>query len=286
MLSEHAGEPMKRRSKASSARTKTRRPKAAKPTRSARKSALRSQSTSSGGETEVARLTRELDKALEQQTATSEVLQVISRSTFDLQNVLQILVEVAARLCDADQGTVTRQSGGAFYRSENYGYSAEFMDYVRGIPVVPERGSALGRALLEGKVVHIPDVQADPEYTFVEGQRRGAFRTVLGVPMLREGLPIGVLALTRSEVRPFTDKQIELVQNFAAQAVVAIENARLLNELRQRTDDLTQSLEQQTASAEVLRVISSSPGDVQPVFGTIPENAVRICDAKFGGVYS
>jgi len=168
------------------------------------------------------RLLNELRESLQQQTATADVLKVISRSTFDLQTVLQTLVESAARLCDADKATITRQRGDAFYRAEAYGFSAEFMDYVRDIPVLPERGTATGRALLEGKAVHIPDVQADPEFTWVEAQRLGGFRTVLGVPMLREAIPIGVLALTRNEVRPFTDKQIELVQTFADQAAIAL----------------------------------------------------------------
>ena len=150
-------------------------------------------------------------ESLQQQTATADVLKVISRSTFDLQTVLQTLVESAARLCDADNATITREKDGVFYRAEAYGFSREFMDYVRDIPIKAERGSASGRALLEGRVVHIPDVKADPEYTWCEAQRLGDYRTILGVPMLREGVPIGVLTLSRSEVRPFTDKQIELV---------------------------------------------------------------------------
>ncbi len=189
------------------------------------------------------RLLNELRDSLQQQTATADVLKVISRSTFDLQTVLQTLVESAARLCEADKATITRQRGDVFFRAEAYGFSSEFLDYVRSVPVVPERGSALGRALLEGKVVHIPDVQADPEYTFVEAQRLGGFRTVLGVPMLREGIPIGVLALTRSEVRPFTDKQIELVSTFADQAAIAIENVRLFESVEARTRELAKSLE-------------------------------------------
>ncbi len=231
------------------------------------------------------RLLNELRESLQQQTATADVLKVISRSTFDLQTVLQTLVESAARLCEADKATITRQRGEVFFRAEAYGFSSEFLDYVRSVPVVPERGSALGRALLEGKVVHIPDVQADPEYTFVEAQRLGDFRTVLGAPMLREGIPIGVLALTRSEVMPFTDKQIELVSTFADQAAIAIENVRLFDDVQKRTDELTEALEQQTATSEVLRVISSSPGDLEPVRDKMLENAVRICDAKFGDVY-
>ena len=231
------------------------------------------------------RLLNELRESLQQQTATADVLKVISRSTFDLQTVLQTLVESAARLCEADKATITRQKGEVFYRAEAYGFSAEFLDYVRSFPIVPERGSAHGRVLLEGKVVHIADVLADPEYTFVEAQRLGDFRTVLGVPMLREGIPIGAMALTRSEVRPFTDKQIELVSTFADQAVIAIENVRLFEAEQQRTRELTESLDQQTATSEVLQVISSSPDDLQPVFASMLEKAVRICDAKFGTLY-
>src|SRR5207245_2636395 len=163
---------------------------------------------------EIANLKRELTKAHQQQTATADVLKVISRSTFDLQTVLQTLVESAARLCDADQATITRQKYGVFYRAEAYGFPPEFIEMVRDIPVKPERGSMNGRTLLEGKIVHVADVLADPDYTFTEPQRLGGYRTVLGVPMLREGSPVGVLTLTRSEVRPFTDKQIELVSTF------------------------------------------------------------------------
>ena len=171
------------------------------------------------------------------------MLKVISRSTFDLRTVLQTLVKSAARLCDADKATITRQKDGAFYSAATYGFSPEYMDYIRKIPIVPERGLASGRALLEGRLVHIPDVKADPEYTFLEGQRLGDFRTILAVPMLREGTPIGVLILTRSEVRPFTDKQIELVSTFADQAAIAIENVRLFESVEARTRELAASLE-------------------------------------------
>jgi GAF domain-containing protein len=219
------------------------------------------------------RLLDELRQSLQQQTATADVLKIISRSTFDLKAVLQTLVESAAKLCDADMATTTRQINGVFYRAEAYGFSREFMDYVKDIPVKADRSSVSGRALLEGRVVQIPDVKADPEYTLVDVQKLGGFRTALGVPMLREGVPIGALALTRSEVRPFTEKQIELVTTFADQAAIAIENARLLSELRE-------SLQQQTATSEVLSVISSSPANIQPVLDIIGERAEKLCEAE------
>ena len=234
---------------------------------------------------ENARLLNELRESLQQQTATADVLKVISRSTFDLKTVLQTLVEAAARLCEADKAVITRQKGGAFYRAEFYGYSSEFMDYVRSIPIEPERGSVSGRALLEGRPVQIPDVKADPEYTSVEMQRLGDYRTALGVPMLREGVPIGVLLLSRSEVRPFTDKQIELVTTFTDQAVIAIENTRLFEAEQQRTRELSESLEQQTATSELLGVISRSSGDLGPVFESVLANAIQVCGAKFGGLF-
>jgi GAF domain-containing protein len=150
------------------------------------------------------RLLNELRESLQQQTATADVLKVISRSTFDLQTVLQTLVESAARLCDADKSLITRERDGAFYRTEAYGFSREFMDHIKDIPIERERDSAAGRSLLKGRVVHIADVKADPQYTWFESQRLGDFRTILAVPMLREGAPIGVLILMRSDVRPFT----------------------------------------------------------------------------------
>ena len=187
---------------------------------------------------ENARLLNELRESLQQQTATADVLKVISRSTFDLKTVLQTLVESAARLCDADQATITRQKDGVFYRAEAYGFPPEFIEMVRNVPVKPERGSMNGRTLLEGKVVHVADVLADPDYTFVEAQRLGRYRTLLGVPMLREGRPIGVLTLTRLQVQPFTDKQIELVSTFADQAAIAIENVRMFDEIQDKSRQL------------------------------------------------
>ena len=192
---------------------------------------------------EVQARTRDLSESLQQQTATADVLKVISRSAFDLKTVLDTLVEAAVRLCEADQGTIARDRDGVFQRVATYGFPDEFTEYVRTIPVIPERGTATGRALLDGKVVHISDVQADPEYTFAEAQKLGGFRTILSLPMLREGIPIGVLALTRREVRSFTDKQIELVSTFADQAAIAIENVRLFESVEARTRELAKSLE-------------------------------------------
>ena len=171
------------------------------------------------------------------------MLKVISRSTFDLKTVLNTLVESAARLCDADKATITRQIEGKFFRAEAYGFSPEFIEFVRDVPVVPERGSITARALLEGKVIHVADVLADPDYTFAEAQKLGDFRTILGVPMLREGMPIGVLVLTRSEVRPFTDRQIELANTFADQAAIAIENVRLFDEIQDKNRQLQMASE-------------------------------------------
>ncbi|MGA8977352.1 MAG: GAF domain-containing protein, partial [Pseudolabrys sp.] len=190
------------------------------------------------------RLLNELRESLQQQTATADVLKVISRSTFDLRTVLQTLVESAATLCDADKGNITREKDGVFYRAaESYGYSREFVDHIRGLPIESNRGSATGRALFERRVIHIPDVRADPEYTLVDAQRLGDYRSVLAVPMLREGVALGVLTLSRSEVRPFTDKQIELVSTFADQAAIAIENVRLFESVEARTRELAASLE-------------------------------------------
>jgi two-component system, NtrC family, sensor kinase len=227
------------------------------------------------------RLLNELRESLQQQTATADVLKVISRSTFDLQVVLDTLVESAARLCEADMAAISRPMGEVFEHLTSYGYSPAHREYMKTHPIPSGRGSVSGRTVLEGKVVHIPDVRTDPDYTLIDREKFNV-RTMLGVPLLRVGTAIGVIVLQRSTVRPFTDKQIELVTTFADQAVIAIENVRLFDEVQARTRDLSESLEQQTATSEVLQVISSSPGELQPVFQAMLDNAVRICDANFG----
>ena len=282
------GAAMRRRSRSGGEPTKAQRRKTtARKSGVTSKAADPSSSSAARDETQIGRLTRERDEALKQQAATANVLKVISRARFDLPKVLNTLLESAARLCEADKGAIFRPTGNdnSYYVAASYRHTSEYDDYQKNMTFAPGRGGVIGRVLLEGKSVQIPDVLADPEYTFREIARVGDYRTIVGVPLLREGVPIGVFALQRAAVRPFTEAQIKLVETFADQAVIAIENTRLFETEQQRTRELSESLEQQMATSEVLKVISTSPGDLQPVFETILQNAVRICGAKFGNLW-
>jgi GAF domain-containing protein len=234
---------------------------------------------------ENARLLNELRESLQQQTATADVLKVISRSTFDLQTVLDTLVESAARLCDADMVAINRQDGDAYRQVAQYGQPPEFAAYMEAQTMEFGRGTVSGRVALEKKLVHVADVLGDPEFKSFHAAKLGGMRTVLGVPLLREESPVGFMILMRKTVRPSSEKQIEPVSTFADQAVIAIENVRLFDEVQTRTAELTETLEYQTATSDVLNVISRSPNDVQPVFDMIAESAARLCEAQYCFVY-
>src|SRR6516164_3335139 len=272
---------MRRRTRAGGEPAKARRRKAVTPKR-------RSAPESVGQETELARRTRERDEALERESATSEVLKVISASVGELGPVFAAMLENATRICEATSGLLVRVEDDDFRIVASLHQRADIEDITHRT-FRPGPPTIIGRAARTGQIVHVPDLSKDQAYLKREplavwGVEQANVRTVLVVPMLKQEELVGVFGLEREEVKPFTDKQIALVQTFAAQAVIAIENTRLLNELRQRTTDLTESLEQQTATSEVLRVISSSPGELKRVFQSILENATRICEASFGNL--
>src|SRR5262249_19130085 len=229
---------------------------------------------------EVQARTRELTESLEYQIATSEVLNVISRSPNEFQPVRDAIVTIASRLCQAEFSLVYRLQDGIYHVSAANNADAAWVKYSSEHPLPPGRGSLVGRTALEGRTVHLPDCLADPEFTSLEYQRIGRYRSILGVPLLRDGVPIGVIGLYRTAVNPFTEKQIELVTTFADQAAIAIENTRLFEEVQTRTRELSESLQRQTGAADVLKVISRSTFDLQSVLNTLTESAARLCRAN------
>src|SRR5262245_56119033 len=228
--------------------------------------------------------TRELSEGREQQAATAEVLQVISTSPTDVQSVFDVIVKSAVRLCSTLMSCVWRFDGKLIHLVAQHGLSPEGLKvYQRTYPLPLSQDKLLGQALVDRKPVNVADVLT--AYRSSIGQRELGHRSVLAVPIIREGVAIGVIATSRKEPGLFPEKQVQLLETFADQAVIAIENVRLFDEVQARTRELSESLEQQTATSEVLRVISSSPGELQPVFNAMLENAVRLCEAKFGNLF-
>src|SRR6516225_247749 len=275
---------MRRRSRAGGKSPKSQRHKVVTPKRrSAPESVGARGSSVAGQETEVARLTRELNEGREQQVATAGVLKVISRSPTDVQPVFDMIAESARRLCDGQFCFVYRFDGQLLHFVAHHSLTPEVLEMNRrAYPAPPSRRSAAARAILERGFVQIPDTNAEPDYALGAMSVVGKYRSVVAVPIIRDDLAIGSIAVARAQAGLLPAPQVELLKTFADQAAIAIENVRLFKAEQQRTRELTETLEQQTATSEVLRVISSSPGDLEPVFHAMLKNAARICDAKFG----
>ncbi|MET3841809.1 GAF domain-containing protein [Bradyrhizobium sp. OAE829] len=234
---------------------------------------------------EVQARTNDLTEALQQQTATADVLKVISRSAFDLQNILDTLIESAALLCTAERATLVHQQGQTYVRAALHGFSKEAVAEMKNSAVDLKAGTIASRALRQCAVVHVADVSADPDYPETAALVLGGVRTVLSVPLVRDGRPIGAITLSRTRVDPFTPTQIDLIRTFADQAVIAIENVRLFDEVQAKTRDLSESLQQQTATADVLKVISRSAFDLGSVMNTLTHSAAELCKAEIGALY-
>ena len=232
---------------------------------------------------EVQERTEDLQESLQQQTATGNVLEVISRSAFDLQPVFEAVAENAVKLCGADRAFIFRFDGELLRSVVAYNAPPALEEFIRNNPIRPDRSSGAGRAAYERRTVHIPDVTVDPEYTF-KSKDIAPLRTVLTVPILKGDDLLGVILTYRLEVKPFTEKQITLVETFADQAAIAIENVRLFDEVQARTEDLAESLAQQTATADVLKVISRSTFDLLTVLDTLLKSAARLCEAEHGTI--
>src|SRR5204863_9843569 len=230
-------------------------------------------------------LEQRLKEALEQQSATSEILRVISRSPNDLQPVFRTILANATRLCGAGMSSLLLYDGEVLTSVAHQNASPQFADYLEHLRVRPSNETATRRAALERRTIHVTDLFKDPDYSPSEFVRKENMRTVLAVPLLRENTLLGVATLWRREVHPFSENQITLVQTFADQAVIAIQNVRLFKELEARNHELTDSLTQQTATAEILRVISGSPTDIQPVLDVVAESAARLCEASDAAIF-